>query len=88
MKNLTSAILILVASTMATAAEPEVGANQSLVLAYNQTTDMPKAEAQIEYASKASADRFLEKTLDVVSATLNVELDMQARYTVPSIAKN
>ncbi|MBB5187897.1 MULTISPECIES: hypothetical protein [Zhongshania] len=88
MKNLTSAILILVASTMATAAEPEVGANQSLVLAYNKTAELQKADAPIEYASKASADRFLEKTLDVVSATLNVELDMQTRYTVPSIAKN
>jgi|TARA_R110001583_G_scaffold16518_7_gene67624 hypothetical protein len=88
MKKLTSAILILVASTMATAAEPEVGANQSLVLAYNLSTATQIAEPKIEYASQASADRFLEKTLDVVSATLNVELDMQTRYTVPSIAKN
>ncbi|MEX1667988.1 hypothetical protein AB4876_03640 [Zhongshania guokunii] len=77
MNRLTSAILILVASTMATAAEPEVGANQSLVLAFNTSTDTQPQERKAEYVSQHSANRFLEKNLDVVSATLNVELDAQ-----------
>ncbi|MDX1505097.1 MAG: hypothetical protein R3221_05240 [Spongiibacter sp.] len=82
MKRLTSAILILVASAMATAAEPEVGTKQSLVLAYQsgEETYTPT----VNYASKESAERVLEKTLDAVSASLSVSLDDFAAFTIPA----
>lgn len=83
MKRLTSAILILVASAMATAAEPEVGTKQSLVLAYNQTGDKTTSPT-VNYASQESAERVLEKTLDTVSASLSVSLDDFAAFTVPA----
>ena len=77
MKKLTSAILILVASAMATAAEPEAGKKQSLVLAYNDAAigSTDRSELAVRHVSEESAANVLNRTLDVVSASLSVELD-------------
>ena len=76
MKKSISALLILVASTMATAAEPvSASAKPIMVLAYNQIDETKFQEATVEYASRNSAERFLERNLDVVAASLNIELN-------------
>ncbi|MAY37548.1 MULTISPECIES: hypothetical protein [Spongiibacter] len=77
MKKLTSAILILVASAMATAAEPDAGTKQSLVLAYNDAAigSNDRSDIAVSHVSEQSAARVLNRTLDVVSASLSVELD-------------
>jgi hypothetical protein len=79
MKQVTSAILLLVASTLAAAVEPVSGTNQSLVVAYNnsQASNNVAVEAtETEaLASKQETKRVLEKTLDVVSAQLSVEIE-------------
>jgi hypothetical protein len=75
MNKTISAIFILVASAAATAAEPNAAASEPMVLAYNQISNDQPQESAIEYTSQYSAERFLEKNLDVVAASLNVELD-------------
>ena len=79
MNKTISAILILVASAAATAAEPNAAASEPMVLAYNQISNDQPQESAIEYTSPYSAERFLEKNLDVVAASLNVELDDKIR---------
>ena len=75
MNKAISAVLILVASATAIAAEPNVAVSEPMVLAYNQTNDSKPQEPAVEYTNKNSAARFLEKNLDVVAASLNLELD-------------
>lgn len=85
MKNVTSAILILVASTMATAAEPTTGTKQPLVLAYNDAAvGSSQSDASAGQVSKESAANVLNRTLDVVSASLSVELDSMTMPELPS----
>lgn len=75
MNKTISAVLILVASATAIAAEPNVAVTEPMVLAYNQTNDSKPLEPAVEYTSENSAARFLEKNLDVVAASLNLALD-------------
>ena len=75
MNKTISAIFILVASTMATAAEPNIADSEPMVLASNQVNSAKLPDANIEYTSQRSAERFLEQNLDVVAASLNVELE-------------
>ncbi|CAA0104878.1 Uncharacterised protein [Zhongshania aliphaticivorans] len=88
MNKTISAILILVASTIATAAEPNVAADEPMVLAYNEIKNDTRQELATEYTSQYSAERFLEKNLDIVAASLNTELDNQiSRVMTPRIDK-
>lgn len=75
MNKTISAILILLASAMATAAEPNTAATEPMVIAYNQIEDSKLQEPTVKLTSEHSAERFLEKNLDVVAASLNRELD-------------
>ncbi|MFT7404039.1 hypothetical protein [Zhongshania sp.] len=75
MNKTISAILILLASAMATAAEPNTAATEPMVIAYNQIEDSKLQEPTAKLTSKHLAARFLEKNLDVVAASLNLELD-------------
>ena len=75
MNKTISAILILLASAMATAAEPNTAAAEPMVIAYNQIEDSKLQEPTVKLTSEYSAARFLEKNLDVVAASLNLELD-------------
>tara|TARA_R110001592_G_scaffold1874_20_gene11510 strand:+ start:32283 stop:32549 length:267 start_codon:yes stop_codon:yes gene_type:complete len=75
MNKTISAILILLASAMATAAEPNTAATEPMVIAYNQIEDSKLQEPTVKLTSEHSAARFLEKNLDVVAASLNLELD-------------
>ena len=75
MNKTISAIFILAASAMATAAEPNATDSEPMILAYNQVNSLKLPEANIEYTSQRSAERFLEQNLDVVAASLNVELE-------------
>lgn len=87
MRNLTSATLLLLASTLATAAEPEAASNASLVLAYNGNSDVAVSQVDVKTASQASADRVLERTLGLVSANLSFELDEKIAEEMPTVAK-
>ena len=86
MKKLTSAILILVASAMATAAEPDAGTKQSLVLAYNDAAigSNGRSDMAVSHVSEESAARVLNRTLDVVTASLSVELDS---FDMPELSR-
>jgi hypothetical protein len=75
MNKTISAILILLASTMATAAAPNTAATEPMVIAYNQIEDSKLQEPVVKLTSQSSAARFLERNLDVVAASLNLELD-------------
>lgn len=75
MNKTISAILILFASAMATAAEPNTAATEPMVIAYNQIEDNKLQEPAVKLTSQHSAERFLEKNLDIVAASLNLELD-------------
>ena len=84
MKNLSSAVLLLLASAWAVAADKEVA---SVVLAYNDTSAPLATEASPEH-SKQRAERVLANTLDVVSASLSVELDNFDAPTLPGAPKS
>jgi hypothetical protein len=86
MKNLSTAILVLLASSLA-AAEPEVTSSQAIVLAYNGSSELVSQKSTIEYVPQRSADRFLEQTLDLVTASLNVELEEKINLATPGFAK-
>lgn len=82
MKTFTSAIALLVASTVATAAEPQAG-TKSLVVAYNEASRVEMSTAsEPVYVSEAKTDRVLARTLDVVSASLSVELDNSNQFKI------
>ncbi len=74
MKRLASAITLTIASTLATAADPQVRIDESLVLAYN-STDVTTSTAQEETISSDKSLQVLHRTLDEVSASLGAELD-------------
>ncbi len=74
MKNFTSAVLMLIASSTAVATEQNATGNAPLVLAYNQSTAQDIVPTGGDN-SQARAERVLATTLDVVSASLSVELD-------------
>ncbi len=82
MKKLTSAVLILIASSAAVAAELEAASNAPLVLAYHQGPAQSTVLPSSEY-KQADAERVLETTLDVVSASLSVELDSFSAPQLP-----
>jgi hypothetical protein len=86
MKNLSTAVLVLLASSLAVA-EPEVASSQAMVLAYNDSSELVSQKSTIEYVSQRSADRFLEQTLDLVAASLNVELEEKISLTTPGFAQ-
>ncbi|WP_372747322.1 hypothetical protein [Litorivivens sp.] len=74
MKRLASAITLTIASTLATAADPQVRIDESLVLAYN-STDVTTSTAQEETISSDKSLQVMHRTLDEVSASLGAELD-------------
>ncbi|MBD2857551.1 hypothetical protein IB286_00930 [Spongiibacter sp. KMU-158] len=75
MKKVTSAIAILLASTMAMAVEPSAG-TQSLVLAENTiNAEINSGMVSEEFVSNARSAQVLRKTLNAVSAELTTELD-------------
>ncbi len=87
MKRLAYAISLLVASSVATAADPQVGANQSLVLAYNQSAAAaPRAPYSEDAVSGELAENVMHQTLGVVSANLTYKLDSRIASKVPGIA--
>jgi hypothetical protein len=86
MKNLSTAVLVLLASSLA-AAEPEVPSSQAMVLAYNGSSELVSQKSTIEYVSQRSVDRFLEQTLDLVAASLNIELEERISLATPGFAK-
>lgn len=74
MKRLASAISLLIASTLATAADPQVRIDESLVLAYN--SDAPTTDnAGDAVISRELSDKVVRGTLEEVSASLGAELD-------------
>lgn len=88
MKTVTSAMMLLLASTLATANEPQQkAADQSLVIAYNTSMEVEQPRNEVEVASKARTDRALSETLGLVSATLSVELDERIGVKLPTFAK-
>ncbi|MFT5888022.1 MAG: hypothetical protein ACI9BO_000835 [Zhongshania sp.] len=86
MKNLSTAVLVLLASSLA-AAEPEVASSRAMVLAYNDSSELVSQKSTIEYVSQRSVDRFLEQTLDLVAASLNVELEEKISLATPGFAQ-
>lgn len=74
MKRLASAITLSIASTLATAADPQVRVDESLVLAYNTATAANPA-AQTEAVASEASLKAMHRTLDEVSASLGAELD-------------
>ncbi|GAB3370261.1 hypothetical protein NCG89_09480 [Spongiibacter taiwanensis] len=88
MKTATSAMMLLLASTLATANEPQQkAADQSLVIAYNTSMEVEQPRNEVEVASEARTDRALSETLGLVSATLSVELDEKIGAKLPTFAK-
>ena len=88
MKTATSAMMLLLASTLATANEPQQkAADQSLVIAYNTSMEVEQPRNEAEVASEARTDRALSETLGLVSATLSVELDEKIGAKLPTFAK-
>jgi hypothetical protein len=75
MNRTISAVLILLASTMATAAEPNTAATEPMVIARNQIEDSKLPAPAVKLTSQHSAERFLKKNLDVVAASLSLELE-------------
>ncbi|WP_372797137.1 hypothetical protein [Litorivivens sp.] len=74
MKRLASAITLTIASTLATAADPQVRIDESLVLAYN-SADVTTSTSQEETISSDKSLQVMHRTLDEVSASLGAELD-------------
>lgn len=74
MKRLASVISLLIASTLATAAEPQAHADESLVLAYNAGS-MPTKVASEAVISAEQSHKVVHSTLGEVSASLGAELD-------------
>lgn len=74
MKRLASVITLMIASTLATAADPQVRVDESLVLAYN-AGEMPTDVAREAVISAEQSHKVIRSTLDEVSASLGAELD-------------
>lgn len=74
MKRLASVISLMIASTLATAADPQVRVDESLVLAYN-TGSMPTNVASEAVVPAEQSHKVIRSTLDEVSASLGAELD-------------
>jgi hypothetical protein len=91
MKYVTSVMMLLLASTLATANEPqEKAAEQSLVLAYNtneNSTSTAENNAATSTVSRTRSERALNETLGEVSANLSVALDERIAATMPTFAK-
>lgn len=75
MKRLASVITLMIASTLATAADSQVRVDESLVLAYNTTE--AKTVSAVEDATIAVevSSKVMDRTLNEVSASLGAELD-------------
>lgn len=90
MKYVTSAMMLLLASTLVTANEPqEKTAEQLLVLAYNTGANISgttETEAN-PTVSRARSERALSETLGEVSAHLSFELDEKIAAAMPSFAR-
>ena len=86
MKKLSSAVLLLIASTAAFAADEDTASGAPLVLAYSEAT-ASYAPENTAVNNTVNAERVLANTLDVVSASLTVALD---NFEAPSLpgAKN
>lgn len=74
MKRLASVISLMIASTLATAADPQVRVDESLVLAYNAGS-MPTHVASEAVVSAEQSHKVIRSTLGEVSASLGAELD-------------
>ena len=78
MKRLASAISLMIASTLATAADPQVRVDESLVLAYNNANAKPaEAGAEETLVSRELSNQVMLNTLGKVSASLGHELDQR-----------
>ncbi len=84
-----AATLLLLASTLAVAGEPEKTSEAALTLAYNANSEVgpSSSQAPVKHASQASADRVLERTLGLVSANLSFELDERIAGEMPIVAR-
>ena len=74
MKRLASAISLLIASTLATAADSQARIDESLVLAYN-TNAAPVTAQEEKTVTAEESDKVMHRTLNEVSASLGAELD-------------
>lgn len=83
MKKLSSAVLLLIASTAALAADQDTASDAPLVLAYSDAIASYAPQNTGEYSS-VNAERVLANTLDVVSASLSVALDNFVAPSLPS----
>lgn len=88
MKRLATAITLLIASSMAAAADPQVGEHkQSLVLASYNPVETVLTRAQADEVAKGLSDIQVRETLDVVSATLTYRLDNRLAEALPGMPK-
>ncbi len=74
MKRLASVITLLIASNLATAADPQVRVDESLILAYN-VGSMPTNVVSEAVVSAEQSHNAIHSTLNEVSASLGAELD-------------
>ncbi|MBB3048589.1 hypothetical protein FHR99_002863 [Litorivivens lipolytica] len=75
MKRLASVITLMIASTLATAADSQVRVDESLVLAYNTTEAKTVSAAEESTIAVEVSSKVMDRTLNEVSASLGAELD-------------
>lgn len=88
MKYLTGTIVLLFASTLASANDAEnQAAEQPLVVAYNTVATAKAAPAKPETIAQTRSERALKDTLGAVSSSLSFELDEKIRAEFPIVGK-
>ena len=75
MKRLASVISLMIASTLATAADPQVRVDESLVLAYNTNATSTVVAQEEATVTAEESSKVMQRTLNEVSASLGAELD-------------
>lgn len=75
MKRLASVITLMIASTLATAADSQVRVDESLVLAYNTTEATSVSAVEESTIAVELSSKVMDRTLNEVSASLGAELD-------------
>ncbi len=77
MNRLASAIVLMIASTLATAADPQVRVDESLVLAYNNVNAKPAEAGEETLVSRELSNQVMQDTLGEVSTSLGYTLDQR-----------
>lgn len=88
MKRLATAITLLIASSLATAADPQVGEKEPIVLASYSSyypVETVLTEAQADEVARAMANNVMRETLGNVSATLTYRLDTRIAAQLPGV---